>query len=83
MFSKLAGGWQGTQLATNPPAHLLSTLLAKVINFTVIDLNVAQEEEKLGKSMPHQMLRIMCSQFSVILSPHVPILCWLLCKRQC
>lgn len=46
MFSKLAGGWQGTQLATNPPAHPLSKLLAEVINFTVIDLNIAQEERK-------------------------------------
>lgn len=36
----------------NPPAHPLSKWLVKVINFTVIDLNVAQEEEKLRKPMP-------------------------------
>lgn len=52
MFSKLAGGWQGTQLVPNPPTHPLSKWLVKVINFTVIDLNVAQEEEKLRKPMP-------------------------------
>lgn len=52
MFSKLAGGWQGTQLVPNPPAHPLSKWLVKVINFTVIDWNVAQEEEKLRKPMP-------------------------------
>lgn len=63
MFSKLAGWWQETQLATNPPAHPLSKLLAKVINFTVIDLNIAQEEEKMREKMPLQMLRVMCSHF--------------------
>lgn len=52
MFSKLAGVWQGTQLVPNPPAHPLSKWLVKVINFTVIDLNVSQEEEKLRKPMP-------------------------------
>lgn len=81
MFSKLAGGWQGTQLATNPPAHRLSKLLVKVISFTLIDLNIAQEEEEeeeLGKAILFQMLSITCSQLSVILSPHVPILCWLM-----
>lgn len=52
MFSKLAEGWQGTQLVPNPPAHPLSKWLVKVINFTVIDFNIAQEEEKLRKPMP-------------------------------
>lgn len=79
MFPKLAGGWQGSQLATNPPAHPLSKLLVKVISFTLIDLNIAQEEEeKLGKAILLQMLSITCSQLSVRVSPHVPILCWLM-----
>lgn len=47
LFPKLAGGVAKTP--ANPPAQPLSAMLAKVINFTIIDLNIAQEEEKLGK----------------------------------
>lgn len=68
MFSKLAGGWQGTQLVTNPPAHPLSKWLVKVINFTVIDLNVAQEEEKLRKPMPLWIENYVFSIFCQIIS---------------